>query len=232
MADDSMPATGSSESPAATPAETPFQTPYPSYDVLAKWDSPSFNDATRRVVAHRLGSVPGRRHFDAATYELLRAVVECILPQPERDEATRIPVEAWLDEALAEHRTNGTRYVEMPPAPEAWRLGLAGIEHEAQRRHERAFADLTAAAQTALLQAIDRGEVDADGWGGMKPQRFFRQVLLTDAVKVYYAHPSAWNEIGFGGPAAPRGYLRTGFDERDPWEAAEERAPQPVTKLR
>ena len=33
--------------------------------------------------------------------------------------------------------------------------------------------------------------------------------------------PTAWNEIGFGGPASPRGYVRMGLDRRDPWEAVE-----------
>jgi hypothetical protein len=37
----------------------------------------------------------------------------------------------------------------------------------------------------------------------------------------FYSHPWAWNEIGFGGPASPRGYVRMAFDRRDPWEAAE-----------
>ena len=33
--------------------------------------------------------------------------------------------------------------------------------------------------------------------------------------------PTAWSEIGWGGPASPRGYVRLDFNERDPWEAAE-----------
>jgi len=45
--------------------------------------------------------------------------------------------------------------------------------------------------------------------------------VLRTAVSIYYAHPAAWNEIGFGGPASPRGYVRLGFDRRDPWEADE-----------
>jgi hypothetical protein len=40
-------------------------------------------------------------------------------------------------------------------------------------------------------------------------------------VTCYYGHPTAWSEIGFGGPASPRGYVRMDFDRRDPWEAAE-----------
>ena len=55
----------------------------------------------------------------------------------------------------------------------------------------------------------------------MPPAIFFAKRLLPDIVTLYYAHPTAWNEIGFGGPASPRGYVRMDFDRRDPWEAAE-----------
>ena len=30
--------------------------------------------------------------------------------------------------------------------------------------------------------------------------------------------PAAWNEIGFGGPAYPRGYKNLGVDKREPFE--------------
>jgi len=56
-------------------------------------------------------------------------------------------------------------------------------------------------------------------WGDMPVQCFFSELLLKDVLEIYYSHPAAWSEIGFGGPASPRGYVRTGFDERDPWEA-------------
>jgi hypothetical protein len=50
---------------------------------------------------------------------------------------------------------------------------------------------------------------------------FFRHELLRLIVEIYYAHPAAWSEIGFGGPASPRGYLRLTANRRDSWEAAE-----------
>jgi hypothetical protein len=35
----------------------------------------------------------------------------------------------------------------------------------------------------------------------------------------FYSHPWAWNEIGFGGPAYPRGYMRLGpLAVREPYE--------------
>jgi hypothetical protein len=49
----------------------------------------------------------------------------------------------------------------------------------------------------------------------------FQEADGTRHVFAYYAHPTAWSEIGWGGPASPRGYVRLDFNERDPWEAAE-----------
>ena len=50
-----------------------------------------------------------------------------------------------------------------------------------------------------------------------------RRHLLKTVAALYYAHPTAWSEIGFGGPASPRGYVRLGFNETDPWEGEEGR---------
>jgi len=57
----------------------------------------------------------------------------------------------------------------------------------------------------------------------MSSALFFVKHVLSDIVTAYYSHPTAWSEIGFGGPASPRGYVRMGFDERDPWEAKKAR---------
>ncbi|MGZ4229300.1 MAG: gluconate 2-dehydrogenase subunit 3 family protein, partial [Solirubrobacteraceae bacterium] len=48
------------------------------------------------------------------------------------------------------------------------------------------------------------------------------------------SHPWAWNEIGFGGPAYPRGYARLGAGQRENWEgsAAFERDPVRDTRAR
>ena len=37
----------------------------------------------------------------------------------------------------------------------------------------------------------------------------------------YYAHPYAWDEIGFGGPAYPRGYFALNNGAPEPWEPRE-----------
>jgi len=48
-------------------------------------------------------------------------------------------------------------------------------------------------------------------------------MIVSDAVDAYYAHPYAWDEVGFGGPAYPRGYFRLENWQPEPWEKREQR---------
>ena len=194
-----------------------FKTPYPDYDVLDKWDTPSWNEQTRAVVRRRLDELPPRRFLTEEEWALLEAIAARLVPQPDR--ADPVPIVPWIDDTLAENKTPGYRYADMPPMRDAWRLGLAGIAGEARERHGRDFSALPPEVQDALLRAIQHDDVDARLWGNLPAARFFSELLLKQIVAVYYAHPAAWSEIGFGGPASPRGYVRLGFDERDPWEA-------------
>lgn len=195
-----------------------FRSPYPDYDVLDKWDSPSWNDQTRRVVERRLHEVPKRRFLTEEQWSLLEAISARLIPQPDRD--APIPIVPWIDEMLQRNRTPGYRYADMPPMREAWCKGLAAIEAESRKRHGKSFVALGGSDQDSLLRSVQYGEVQSEEWGSLPPRRFFKS-LLKQVVSTYYEHPDAWSEIGFGGPASPRGYARLGFDERDPWEAKE-----------
>jgi hypothetical protein len=192
-------------------------TPYPGYDVLDKWQTPSWNDATRTVMARRLGEVPGRRFFSPAEWAVLVALCERVVPQPDRD--SPVPIAPWIDAALAERRGTGTRQEDMPQEEVAWRQGLAALDAEALHREGRRFPDLAAAAQDALIRSVDRGEVESEGWQGLPPQTFLRKLAMKRIVQTYYAHPAAMSEIGYGGPASPRGYVRLKPNRADPWEA-------------
>ena len=192
---------------------------YAGYDVLEKWDSVSYNAATRAVLARRLQAVPKRQFLSADEWTLLEAVCARLIPQPDR--TLPIPITPWIDEALALNRGEGFRHDDMPPQRDAWRRGIAGIEGEARQRHGRRFVELESGLQDRLLEAMQTGTVDPLLWGGLPVKRFFVDVLLKTVAGVYYSHPAAWSEIGFGGPAGPRGYVRMGFDDRDPWEAKE-----------
>lgn len=192
---------------------------YPGYDVLDKWDTPSWDETTRRVVAERLRHPPDRRFCDEQQWRTLVALCDTVVPQPDR--ADPVPIAPWVDAALAADRTTGTRYADLPPMREAWRRGLAALDAEAGLRHGRSFADLPQDAREDLLKAVDEDDVAAPDWQGLPARRLFREVLANEIVRVYYSHPAAWSEIGFGGPASPRGYVRLGPNRRDAWEAEE-----------
>jgi len=192
---------------------------FPGYDVLARWDSTSFDDVTRDVLAHRLEAVPPRRWLTATEWDLLDAIHARLLPQPDR--AHPIPITPWIDAMLHDERGEGFRHPDMPPLRDAWRRGLAAVDDEARRLHDSPFVDLAATARDAVLQVLADGRAASPRWQGIDARRFFIHHLLKTAAGIYYAHPLAWNEIGFGGPASPRGYVRLGFDGRDPWEAKE-----------
>ena len=53
------------------------------------------------------------------------------------------------------------------------------------------------------------------------PVERYWALLVQDCLEAYYAHPWAWDEIGFGGPAYPRAYMRLEHGEPEPWEVEE-----------
>jgi choline dehydrogenase-like flavoprotein len=196
---------------------------YPGYDVLAKRDSPSWNEKTRRTIEERLALDPDHHtFFTDVQWPTVRAVCARITAE-ERGRAARVPVAAMLDAKLASDSRDGYRDSRLPAQREAWSRALSALDEESARRHGRRFHQLAAEAQRELLELCQKGELRGPAWGDMPPAEFFSQRLLHDVVGAYYAHPTAWNEIGFGGPASPRGYVRMDYDRRDPWEAAEAR---------
>jgi hypothetical protein len=199
----------------------PPRSPYEGYDVLEKWSSPDWDEATREVVRRRLEAIPPLRFFTADEVRLLDAIVERIVLQPERRGAERVAIVPWIDEKLFHDWRDGYRYEDVPPLREAWRLGLAAVDATAHRQHGRAFADLDVPSQDEVLQTIQRGDVPGELWSHVPADRFFRDVLCLTVVKVYYAHPAAWSEIGYSGPSSPRGHVRNWMGGVDPWDAPE-----------
>jgi hypothetical protein len=192
---------------------------YPGYDVLAKWSGPSWNDKTREVITRRLSIAPEPRFFTADEYETVAAIADRIVPQPA--DRPPVPIAALVDRKLDEQIMDGFRRPGVPRDGEAWRLGLKALNAEAAAAYGKRFSELAEALQDKLLRAAEAGELTSAEWNSLRSEVFFRHRLGRDIVLAYYAHPTAWSEIGWGGPASPRGYVRLDLDERDPWEAAE-----------
>lgn len=194
-------------------------TRYPGYDVLDKRSTPSWDEATRTVIAQRLATPAEPHFFNAVEWLAVRALCGCIVPQA--NALPVVPLAELLDAKLVENTGDGYRDARLPPLQQAWRTGLAALDAESRARHGLPFGSLEKPSQVALLESMQRGELASDAWDGMPSNLFFSERLLHDICSMYYSHPHAWSEVGFGGPANPRGYVRMYYDRRDPWEAAE-----------
>jgi predicted secreted protein len=181
---------------------------YPDYDVLAQaghWDP-----VTREAVLARALEVPPVRFFTADEAACARAFCDVVMAQ---DREPRIPVVEMVDAKLFEGRLDGFRYDGMPDDRDTWRavlraLGEAGLA-DPERRH-------------AIVERFARGEL---AMGPLDAARAW-SVVMRAVLSAFYSHPWAWNEIGFGGPAYPRGFMR--LSGREPHEAPEAFGLDPV----
>ncbi len=196
---------------------------YPGYSVLDQqkyWD-----EATRRKVLKRVRDTPEIRFFSPEEARLMEAIADHLIPQHDRDPARRIPVVPRIDERLHKGRIPGYRFAKMPPDGDAYRLGFRAIAQMSEKSYGRPFLELSWREQDELLKSIHDAEpMDgaAEIWEQMEIHRFWA-LMMGDCVHAYYAHPWAWDEIGFGGPAYPRAYMRLEHGEPEPWEVEEQR---------
>ncbi len=192
---------------------------FPGYDVLDKRNTLSWNAPTRRAIDRRLAVHPGPRFFSSDEWATLQAVCARIVPQP--SDRPPVPIAAYVDEKMFLGKTEGYRFARLLPQGDAWKATLAALDAAAQAHHGRRFDRLTAFDQDALLTRMQRGDLAGPLWQGMPSDLVFSKRVLHDITSAYYAHPTAWSEVGWAGPASPRGFVRLDKDRRDPWEAAE-----------
>lgn len=187
---------------------------FPGYDVLAQ--SGAWDAATAGAVLSRIGRQADLRFFGTAEEACAGALFDQLLAQWDEP---KVPVVQMVDARLAEAQTDGWRYEDMPEDGDAWRRSLAALDEETGHHYPgRVFADLAREDGARLVQAVQ--ELGGKLWYGM-PAGHVWSLWTRYACNAFYSHPWSWNEIGFGGPAYPRGYMRLGIGLREPWESAD-----------
>jgi hypothetical protein len=195
---------------------------YPDYDILEEaghWD-----EATRKVVLARVHDVPPVRFFDAREEATLRAFCDCVTAQ---DDEPRIPVLEMVDAKLHAGRLDGFQHADMPDDRDVWRRAARGLDDVARARGAADFAAADDEVKLEIVAAFHKGELAGGVWDEMPAAKAFG-VLMRAVLSEFYSHPWAWNEIGFGGPAYPRGYARLGIGLREAWEGEEQFDVDPV----
>jgi hypothetical protein len=197
---------------------------FPGFDVLSQ--APHWDPVTTDLVTARVGPPAEVKFFTVAEQACAAALLDLLTGQNETDGQLAVPVLEMIDARLAAGETDGWRYDDMPEDGQAWRDTLSYLDADAGRRCGTTFAGAPAADQQALVQAVQ--DLKSDDWHGL-PAAHVWSLWTRYACTAFYAHPFAWTEIGFPGPAYPRGYKNAGVDKLEPFEVPDARpAEDPV----
>ncbi len=207
----------------AAPEELPRQrngvTPqmhgrYPDYNVLDEVDH--WDPVTRRLVLERVEQVPPLRFFTADEALTLGAFCDFVLAQ---DAEPKIPVLNMVDAKMFAGELDGFQHADMPDDRETWRRVAVGLDAAARQHGVQEFASAPHQVKHNVVEAFSSGELHGEIWDELPPSNAW-SVVMRAILSAFYSHPWAWNEIGFGGPAYPRGYARFGPGQRESWEGA------------
>jgi Gluconate 2-dehydrogenase subunit 3 len=182
-----------------------------------------WDPVTAGVVLSRLGRPPDVRFFTPAEEAIATALFDRLLGT---GEDRRVPVVAMVDARLAERQTDGWRYEDMPEDGQAWRESLAHLDADAQAMCGTGFAACSPEDQAKLIQAVQ--DLTGQEWHGRSAKHVW-SLWTRYACTAFYADPTVWAEIGFPGPAYPRGYKNLGVGALEPFEVRDARpADDPV----
>jgi hypothetical protein len=193
------------------------------FDSIAQ--SEHWDDETQAVVFTRLATRPPVVFFTNDEEAVARALLDRLLGQ---DDEPKVPVLELIDARLSQREGDGYRYHDMPDDGDAWKRSVRALDDDAVRRYHQRFSELDTRGQKHLIEQV---RTAPDDWHGMPGTRVF-QLWMRYATTAFYSHPWAWNEIGFPGPAYPRGYKALGLDRLEPFERRERDPRDPIPWLR
>ncbi len=204
----------------ATRADTRDTTCSPRPSTGTTRRSVSSSAVCRRQGEEAAGSAGSLSFFTNDEAAIAGVLVDHLLAQYDEP---KVPVLELVDKRLAEGSTDGWRYDDLPEDADAWRATVKALDEDAVEEFGRGFAACESQAQMALIQGVQ----DAKEWHGWSAMHVW-SLWTRYACAAFYSHPWAWNEIGFGGPAYPRGYKVLAQGAREPWERPEVDAEDPV----
>lgn len=188
---------------------------YPGFDVLAQqehWDA-----HTRSVVTQRTRPPDPPARLQEHEVQTLKAVIGHLLYEHREDLLDFVV--AHFAQRLSSRVGEGQREQGTPPEAQLVRTGLASLDAVASHRHGRPFRECTIQEQFQILASLQKGQLEGVGSMASIPQKPLFKKLLGLAVEAYASHPTVWSEMGYAGPAYPRGYYRLEQGLTDPWEA-------------
>ncbi len=176
-----------------------------------QWD-----DHTREIVEKRLQQKEYQQ-LSLSESILLTHICAQLLDET-RDPILHFVVQHF-DTQLGSNIGESERKVNVPKASILIHEGLPAIDQYATRTYGMQYAALPDRDKRTILMQMMNNQITLSADGISIPAVDLFNKLQKQAVDAYYSHPTIWSEIGYAGPAYPRGYVRSELGQRDPWEA-------------
>ncbi|MBW5446432.1 gluconate 2-dehydrogenase subunit 3 family protein [Cohnella sp. CFH 77786] len=194
-----------------------YQTHYPDFDVLRQeehWDPHTREIVTKRVKTELF--LP-YRFLTQQEGETLFRLCSFLLGDD------RHPVISYVvhhfDSVLQAGIGESQRKIGVPRMTVLLRDGLAWFDRFCGERYGGEFLNLKETDQQLAFGQLMQDNVFMQSGNQIIPVKEWIDKILEQAVAAYYSHPAVWSEIGYAGPAYPRGYVRSEMGLTDPWEA-------------
>jgi len=194
-----------------------YETLYPNFDVMREKDH--WDPHTREIVTKRLDTETFRKYVYFTDHEADTLFRLCaILLDDDRSPVISYVVHHF-DSVLKSGIGESQRKVGVPKQSDLIRRGLAWIDQACEERYSQKFVSLEEAVQKQAIQQALSGRFSPSPKPEQIPVKDWMDKMMSGAVAAYYSHPLIWSEIGYAGPAYPRGYVRSELGLTDPWEA-------------
>lgn len=188
---------------------------YPTYDVMNEKDH--WDDHTQSIVTSRIVHQQQPGFLTEMENQMLQRIC-AHLTFDKRDEIIQFIID-HINQSLSSSIGEGQRKPGVLKGDLLIREGLRALDQKAKEQFFMNFILLTEKEQVSLLKEISQQQTSPGSyWEMIVPADFFKK-LLTLTIEAYSSYPTIWSEMGYGGPAYPRGYVRTQLGQLDPWEA-------------
>ncbi|MGZ4031829.1 MAG: gluconate 2-dehydrogenase subunit 3 family protein [Tumebacillaceae bacterium] len=193
-----------------------IKTLYPGFNVMAEHEH--WDDHTREIVQKRLETPGSYQKLTGEEVDRIRILAALFVDDGRS--AMLDYIVKHFDNKLASDIGEAQRKAGVLPQHVLIKQGLAALELLAKSEFQRSFTDLTAEQQITLLVGLENNtlSLQTESCTSIPSSEFFKK-MLSESVSAYYSHPQIWSEIGYAGPAYPRGYVRSELGLTDPWEA-------------
>jgi hypothetical protein len=190
---------------------------YPNFNVMDEeneWDSHTRGIVKKRTDKQSFSSLQYLTEPEANTLFQL-----CAILLDDNRESIIYYVVHHFDTTLAASIGESQRKTGVPKQSDLIRNGLDLLNKACAQAYGSTFDILKEESQKEVVGNLMQENFPLQYKQLSIPVKDFIQKIQSEATAAYYSHPEIWSEIGYAGPAYPRGYVRTEFGLTDPWEA-------------